>query len=397
MLTSKLIFASALADRAALAATLVLAFVALSACTTSSRAPVEERQPSASGSSLPTPIRTGTPSGAPVTDVRPPAGAAATTPMNPGATASPGTTGATRPVISGPTHTVQKGETLLGIAVAYGVDYRDLAAWNGVTNPSQLVLGQVLRVSAPADFQRPGSTTGASDATSLKPSSAVAQPTNLPGAVEARPIGSGAASATSPNTVPPIGLPSASTTQEGPRATTGLTALKTEPRASKVPYSDAALAAEAGVAPAAAIVPPSVSPTSTAPASVTPAIAAGAAQLGLAWPTKEKKIIKSYTESNKGIDIAGKKGDAVLAAGPGKVILATTLRGYGKIVIVQHSPNILTAYANNDKLLVKEGQQVKRGDRIADMGATDSDQVKLHFEVRKDGVPVDPFGYIPKP
>jgi lipoprotein NlpD len=94
---------------------------------------------------------------------------------------------------------------------------------------------------------------------------------------------------------------------------------------------------------------------------------------------------------NKGIDIGGKLGEPVLASADGKVVYAGSgLRGYGNLVILKHNNTYLTAYAHNQTLLVKEDQQVKRGQKIAEMGNSDSDQIKLHFEIRKLGKPVDP-------
>ena len=99
---------------------------------------------------------------------------------------------------------------------------------------------------------------------------------------------------------------------------------------------------------------------------------------------------------NKGLDFAGKAGDPVLAAGDGKVVYAGSgLRGYGNLVILKHNNTYLTAYAHNQTLLVKEDQSVTKGQRIADMGSSDSDRVKLHFEIRKQGKPVDPAKLLP--
>ena len=99
---------------------------------------------------------------------------------------------------------------------------------------------------------------------------------------------------------------------------------------------------------------------------------------------------------HKGIDIAGKAGDAVLAAADGRVVYADSgLRGYGKLIILKHNNTFLTAYAHNQNLLVKEDQQVRQGQKIAEMGSTDADRVKLHFEIRRQGKPVDPLKFLP--
>ncbi len=107
-------------------------------------------------------------------------------------------------------------------------------------------------------------------------------------------------------------------------------------------------------------------------------------------------MLAGFTEATKGIDIAGKKGAPVVAAAAGRVVYAGQgLRGYGKLVIIKHSDIWLSAYAHNDNIVVKEQQDVKRGQKIAEMGSTDTDQVKLHFEVRRQGKPVDPARVLP--
>jgi lipoprotein NlpD len=365
---------------------LVIVAVAGAACTSNVPAPVEDRSVS-----KPTASTSPNPRGAaPVVDARPPTGAVT----------SPNTA-----AMTGPTHTVQRGENLLGIAVAYNVNYRDLAEWNGLANPSAISVGQVLRVTAPEGWIR-GATSA--DSAALKPSTAVSGAVTTaavkpPTTIEAKPIGSEAApNSTTPTTSAPAAsaTPTTSTTPATP-----ITApTKSEPKANKVPYSDSTLAQMSDSAAPAATSTPAITPapTTTNPTTSSPASPptsastspTGALQLG--WPTKETKVLRGFSEQNKGLNLAGKKGDAVLAAGTGKVLLASTLRGYGKIVIVQHDSQYLTAYAHNDKLLVKEGQQVKRGERIAEMGNSGSEQVMLHFEVRKGGVPIDPTPFLPK-
>jgi lipoprotein NlpD len=119
--------------------------------------------------------------------------------------------------------------------------------------------------------------------------------------------------------------------------------------------------------------------------------------ISFAWPSKGD-VIDGFDESKnrKGVDIGGASGDAVWAAADGKVVYADAgLRGYGKLIILKHNSMYLTAYAHNQTLLVKEDQMVKKGQKIAEMGSTDADRVKLHFEVRKQGKPVDPSKYLP--
>ena len=115
------------------------------------------------------------------------------------------------------------------------------------------------------------------------------------------------------------------------------------------------------------------------------------------WPAGGKVITQFSEGGNKGIDIAGKMGDPVVAVGDGRVTNANNaLRGYGYLIVIKHSGNFITVYAHNSKLLVKDGQTVTKGQKIAEMGNTDADQVKLHFEVRQQGKPVDPLQYLPK-
>jgi lipoprotein NlpD len=115
------------------------------------------------------------------------------------------------------------------------------------------------------------------------------------------------------------------------------------------------------------------------------------------WPAKGRVIAGFSDSANlKGIDIAGTAGEPVLAAAPGRVVYAGSgLRGYGKLVIIKHNKTYLSAYAHNREILVKEGQQVQRGQKIAEMGNSDADQVKLHFEIRRLGKPMDPARYLP--
>lgn len=118
-----------------------------------------------------------------------------------------------------------------------------------------------------------------------------------------------------------------------------------------------------------------------------------------AWPVKGR-VISSFRSGkglNKGIDIAAKLGESVHAAADGEVVYAGSgLRGYGKLLIVKHQNSYLSAYAHNSQLLAKEGQSVKRGQKIAEVGASGTTTVKLHFEIRRDGVPVDPVKYLPR-
>ncbi|AJG20058.1 peptidoglycan DD-metalloendopeptidase family protein [Cupriavidus basilensis] len=146
-------------------------------------------------------------------------------------------------------------------------------------------------------------------------------------------------------------------------------------------------------------VPTPVPPTATAGGASTPVAAASApaadGSVKLAWPVTGQLIGRFDEKGNKGIDIAGKKGDPVQAADDGRVIHVGPLRGYGNLVIIKHNDTYLTAYGHNDKVLVTEQATVRKGQKIAEMGNSDTDRVKLHFEVRKNGKPVDPMRYLP--
>jgi len=131
------------------------------------------------------------------------------------------------------------------------------------------------------------------------------------------------------------------------------------------------------------------------PASPPPAISSGG--ILFAWPASGPIIAKFHSDLNKGIGIGGQAGDPVLAAADGRVVYAgSQLRGYGNLIIIKHSDIYLTAYAHNQKLLVKEEQNVKLGQKIAEMGKSDADRIKLHFEIRQKGVPIDPTRFLPK-
>ena len=135
--------------------------------------------------------------------------------------------------------------------------------------------------------------------------------------------------------------------------------------------------------------------TASAPVAATPSEANEDGALSFQWPAKGNLIAGFDEAKNKGLDIGGKVGDPVMAAADGRVVYAGAgLRGYGNLIILKHNNTYLTAYAHNQTLLVKEDQVIKRGQKIAEMGNSDADQVKLHFEIRRQGKPVDPAKYL---
>ncbi len=246
-------------------------------------------------------------------------------------------------------HVVQKGDTLYSIAFNYGFDYHELAELNGIKDPKVISIGQEIHLF-------PGR---AKTATPAAP-------------VEAKPIE---------------------------------ILLKDQPKLVKYPYSEAAMAqidkVQEQTQPEATTVAKveSIPKPEAKPDTATDDSADDGEEAALEWglPT-QGKLIGQFSESanRKGIDIAGKLGQPVLASAPGKVVYSGSgLRGYGKLIIIKHNKTYLSAYAHNDKVLVKEGQSVTRGQKIAEMGNTDASQVELHFEVRRFGKPVDPAKYLP--
>ncbi len=155
------------------------------------------------------------------------------------------------------------------------------------------------------------------------------------------------------------------------------------------------------VAPPSAVVPTTPASAASGKPPVTASPSAPAANsadedLGWIWPAHGTLIAGFDDAKNKGFDIGGKAGDAVLAAADGRVVYAGAgLRGYGNLIILKHNNTYLTAYAHNQTLLVKEDQSVQKGQKIAEMGNSDADRVKLHFEIRRQGKPVDPARYLP--
>ncbi len=273
---------------------------------------------------------------------------------------TPAPTAVAAPVAGPGYYTVKRGDTLYRIALENGQDYREIAAWNNIALPAAIIKeGQALRVQPPGDN-----------------GPVVAKPIAAASAVESRPLDPQPVAAPATNAANPN--------------------LKREPRVGKEPYSDEAYARlNRTEPPKAPETKPEPAPT-PAPTQA-PAAAAGPDDVAWAWPTNAKLTTPFSDAGNKGYDFAGKAGDPVLAAGDGKVVYAGAgLRGYGELVIVKHNGTYLSAYAHNRKILVKEGQSVTRGQKIAEMGNTDADSVKLHFEIRKQGKPVDPSQYLPK-
>ena len=229
-------------------------------------------------------------------------------------------------------YSVKPGDTLIRIGLDNGQNWRDVARWNNIDKPNLIEVGQVLRVVPPG----------------LDPA-LVASRGVAPTKVESRPLD---------------GKP-------------------------------------AGLAPGTAVVA-APAPAASAPAPAVAAAAPAAAKSesddepNWAWPASGAVLAGFEEGRQKGLTINGKAGDPVLAAADGRVVYAGSgLRGYGNLVIVKHNNTYLTAYAHNQALLVKEDQPVRRGQKIAEMGSSDSDRVQLHFEIRRQGKPIDPARLLP--
>jgi lipoprotein NlpD len=235
-------------------------------------------------------------------------------------------------------YTVRAGDTLYSIALDHGLDYRELASWNGISDPAVIQVGQPLRLTSPG---RP----------------VAAAPMKTAPGVEGRPLdGSG---------------------------------VKTQPKATREPYSEKTHAQTGQTREPAQVARVDPRPPS--------GVDGQAGALTFAWPARGRVVGSFNDRANmKGIGIAGKLGEPVLASAAGRVIFSGTgIRGFGKLIVIKHNDTFLSVYAHNSALLVKEGENVTRGQKIAEMGATDTDEVKLHFEIRRFGKPVDPMQFLP--
>lgn len=285
-------------NKVRLATVLVLALGAASCSTYRGPAPVEERS------------------------ARAPKPAAA----KPSTTAQPA-----RPAAADGFYAVKQGDTLYSIALDHGADYREVAQWNALDDPTKIRVGQVLRVK-PSEA-RPGVVVGSARGA---------------GRVESRSIDS------------------------APQAQ-GDGGAKTEPKALRLPYSKENAAIASREEPRAE-----------------------GEGVDFVWPVKGKVLAGFAEPRSKGIDIEGKIGDPVVAAAAGRVTyIGSGIPGLGKLVVIKHDNGFITVYAHNKDILVKEQQAVARGQKIAELGNTDADRPKLHFQIRKGSAAVDPMRYLP--
>lgn len=265
-------------------------------------------------------------------------------------------------------YTVKRGDSLYRIALDNGQDHRDIAAWNNISNINAIKEGQVLRIAPPNVAETSAGV--------------VANPVASGPLLESRSLDA-APLAASAATVAPVANGN----------------LKREPRVGKEPYSDEAYSRLNNLAdvPKAVETKQDSKPEPATISATTPVVVQGPDDVTWAFPSSGKLSAPFSESGNKGLDFSGKLGDPVLAAADGKVVYAGAgLRGYGELVIIKHNATYLSAYAHNRKILVKEKDQVTRGQRIAEMGNSDADAVKLHFEIRKQGKPIDPAPFLPK-
>jgi lipoprotein NlpD len=222
---------------------------------------------------------------------------------------------------AGDYYTVRKGDTLYSIALEHGAEYREVAQWNSLDDPTRIQVGQQLRVKPPNE--RPAVQVGAARGAER---------------LESRPL---------------------------------------EPAVAAKPEAR-----------------PQPQPATPAPAAVAKATADG--ELQFVWPAKGKVIAGFAEPRSKGIDIDGKPGDPIIAAATGRVTyIGTGIPGLGKLVVIKHDNGFITVYAHNREIVVKEQQAVTRGQKIAELGASDADRPKLHFQIRKGSAAVDPLRYLP--
>ncbi|WP_330998812.1 murein hydrolase activator NlpD [Intestinirhabdus alba] len=259
----------------------------------------------------------------------------------------------------GSTYTVKKGDTLFYIAWITGNDFRDLAQRNNVPAPYNLNVGQTLQV---------GSASGAP----ITGGNAITQADAAAQGVVTKPA---------QNSVAPVASQSTITYSES----------SGEQSANKMLPNNR---------PAATVVTAPVTAPAVSTAETTASSTSTSAPISTwRWPT-DGKIIESFAATeggNKGIDIAGSKGQAIVATADGRVVYAgNALRGYGNLIIIKHNDDYLSAYAHNDTMLVREQQEVKAGQKIATMGSTGTSSTRLHFEIRYKGKSVNPLRYLPQ-
>ena len=272
-------------------------------------------------------------------------------------------------------YTVARGDTMYSIAFAHGMDVRQLAALNNIPPPYVIHPGQVLKLKSLSE----SITAGAAVANSAVPA---------PAPVAAQPV-TQAPAASQPSA--PVFGPVTSQAMTG----NGVAPTESESVAT-VPVPSVPPATTAAAIPQPVAQPPAAQPPVPTPA---PGATRNAGGITWQWPASGK-VIGGFQAGGggdgAGVNIAGNMGDPVRAAASGTVVYSGNgLIGYGELIIIKHNDTFLSAYGHNSKRLVKEGERVGAGQEIALMGASGAPRVELHFEIRKDGKPVDPLGYLP--
>ncbi|MEO7323728.1 MAG: peptidoglycan DD-metalloendopeptidase family protein [Dokdonella sp.] len=280
----------------------------------------------------------------------------------------------------GGVYRVERGDTLYSIAFRHGTDYRDLAAWNGITAPYTIFVGRELRLAPASSPSSHAVATGAPHSSKNTPSAVATRPaaplSSAPAPFENVTEHSATASASPPpaSVTPP---PTAISPAQSSAATVNVPATTVKP------------ASTASATPLPS--PPAAPPPS--------AVSSASGEVAWRWPA-DGQVVVGYVggdPTRQGVDIAGKAGDPVRAAADGAVVYSGNgLIGYGELIIVKHSPSFLSAYGHNRKRLVKEGDRVKAGQTIAEMGSSSASRDSLHFEIRKNGKPANPVDYLPR-
>jgi lipoprotein NlpD len=263
-------------------------------------------------------------------------------------------------------HIVKKGDTLFGIGLEYGLDYKEIATVNNIAPPYPIKIGQKIDLSSfKTKLAAPIESSKTEDGVVVTP-------------MKTEPVVTGDKSVADTKSTPSV-----------------VTPVLSEPKAIREPYS---LEAFNRTTPIPSTAKPSETKAADTKSAETKSGSVSPADdeaIAWSWPTQGKVVAGFNEASNKGIDIAGSTGQAIQAASSGKVIYTgSDLRGYGKLVIVKHNKTYLSVYAHNSKIVAKEGQTVTAGQKIAEMGNTDSSTVKLHFEIRRLGKSVDPARYL---
>jgi lipoprotein NlpD len=274
-----------------------------------------------------------------------------------------------------PFYIIQRGDTLYGIALKHGINQKDLAEWNNINDPNSIKPGQRLNLSLPSGNAGP---------------TLFAIPQQ----------------STMPIVDPYLDLTdnAAGSDQNPVSKASALQTVKASPKALKLPYS------EQNVALMRHSVNPTLSVTdgeqtvsagsgtrvenAPSPPAQSTSLAMHGSAAGWIWPTSGQ-LLSSFSANSKGLKISGQMGQAIVATAAGEVVYSGDgLRGYGNLVIIKHNDTLLSAYAHNSKLLVKEGETVTQGQKIAEMGSTDTDSPQLHFEIRRHGKPIDPMEFL---